>query len=249
MRLALEVACFHRPGDTEQDRQVVALDAAALRGLLAADGPGAAPMGDGAFELGAGVACMLGLRLPERVLRWRGRVRLTFGFHLQDRPGAAGAGAAASAAAEPPLDLTGWFDSLLGATTPLPPGPMVLDAGTAVLSAHGWIVDRTGWRGPDSVALVFEAAEGGGRATRFDAELLPRPDIPRGFGRAIRDLAGCLCRFPLAELPLGRHAVAWEARFGGQVGRIAAPYAVTLDLDAQQRPRFLVEVTGSTRYA
>lgn len=241
-RLALEAACFAQAGGAEHERQVVALDATGIGALLQTEGGDVLPP-DGAVALERETA--LRFRLPEQVMRWRGRVRLVLGFHLQDRPRPSGLPVAAGGGE--PLLLKGWFDSLLGVKTPIAEGEIPLDPAATMLSTHGWVVDTAEWRGPDSVQLAFEGAAGA--LLRFDAELYPRPDIPRGFRRAVRGLTGCRCHVPLSGLPLGRWEVAWEARFGGQAARLRAPYAVTLEVDDRQRPRLSVEVIGNIHYA
>jgi hypothetical protein len=121
-----------------------------------------------------------------------------------------------------------------------------LDLLDGLLASHGWIIDTAAWRGPDAARLLLE---GEGRTLRFEAELVPRADIPRGFGRSIHGLAGCLCRVPLSALTFGRYAPAWEAEFGAHRVRLAAPYAVTFDVDTLQRPLLGIEIIGSTTYA
>jgi hypothetical protein len=251
-RVALEVACFAEAAGTGEGRRSLVLQGAALRDLVSAAAPGGGGHGleaDGSLALpppigGAGDDLpALVLRVPEAAMGWQGRVRIAFGLHLQVRPVAAGAPAPAAEEdrtdGSPPPRAQGWFDGLLGAASPLAPDvPVPLDptaAEAAVVISHGWIVDTAAWRGPDAVDLVLEGPEGATR--RFPAELVPRADIPRGFGRPIRGLTRVLCRVPLSALVLGRWRAAWEARFGGHPPvRVEAPGPVLLDVDDRQRP-------------
>jgi hypothetical protein len=191
----------------------------------------------------------LQLRLPERVLAWQGRMRLAFGLRVQDGSGVRPESVQAAAG---PVEPKGWFDSLLGARTPLAAGDLALDEAAEVVTSHGWMLDAALWRGPDSVEMVLEPEAEGVAPLRFAAELYPRPDIPRGFRRPVQGLTGCRCRLPLAALPPGRYPrIAWEARFGARPpARVVAPYALTVTVEEATRRRHLsVEITGRLRYA
>jgi hypothetical protein len=239
------------------------LDAAALAPLLRRTTEGAAaaaapPAAGAAWELpGDGTLTTIQLRLPERVMRWQGRLRTALGLRIEEGgiPVVAASAAAAAAdgtAAEPATTAEpkpkGWFDTFLGARTPLIDGPLPLDEAAEVLTCQGWLLDSAGWTDPDAVSLLLEP-EGGGEPLQVPGELYPRPDIPKGFKRAIRGLTGCRARLPLSAVPPGRYArIVWEGRFGERTARVVAPYAATVSLEEGKR-RIGLEVVGPTRYA
>lgn len=254
LRLVFDLACFARPGGAAgEERQELVLEATALAPLLRWPGGGTAAPPGAAWELpGEGTLTTIQLRLPERVMRWQGRLRTALGLRIEagglpqvpaaePRPRAA----EARAAGEPKPK--GWFDTFLGARTPLADGPLPLDGAAEMLTCQGWLLDSADWTGPDAVELVLEP-EGPGEILRFPGELYPRPDLTKGFKRAIRGLTGCRARLPIAAVPAGRYArIAWEGRFGDRTARIEAPYAATVG-DGPRRG-IALEVTGPTRYA